>query len=88
MGRESRVGERGTGENSMYQVPTVNNMLKRTECQSCFCLCALQPCLVVNIYIDGIKELSIFVAKDKTESPWQESFFSNYAWEYKHGELE
>lgn len=87
VGRESRVGERGARENSMYQVPTINSMLKRTVSHAS-ALCALQPCLMVNIDKNGIKELYMLAAKDKTESPWQESFFSNYAWEYKHGELE
>lgn len=38
MGHERRVGERGAAEKPVYQVPTVNNMLKRTDRQSCFCL--------------------------------------------------
>ena len=53
MGHERRVGERGAAENPVYQVPTVNNMLKRTVSHTSD-LCALQPCLMANIYINGI----------------------------------
>lgn len=78
MGRERKVQERGAAEKPVYQVPTVNNMLKRTLSHAS-ALRALQPCLMVNIYINGIKQLYVLVTKDKTESPWQESLFSNYA---------
>ena len=54
VGRERKVRERGAAENPVYQVPTVNNMLKRTVSQAS-ALCSLQPCLMVNIYINGTK---------------------------------
>lgn len=65
MGRERRVGERGAVENPVYQIPTVDNMFKRTSVSHASALCALQPCLKVNIYINGMKYLYVLLSETK-----------------------